>query len=116
MPALTMYRGDDQTFDVTITADGEAVDLGGMTITFTARRALDDEEPVSVLTLGDGISMTDADAGQCSVTIPADATSALTSDARLVWDLEITDDQGRKRTVAAGTLLVRGDVSRDDAS
>lgn len=121
---LVMYRGDDRSWEVTLTVDGEPVDLTGADITFTAREALDDEEPVLVLTSNDGDITIDPDQttdgkGKLVLAIGAEATEDLERGTTLLCDFEVTDLEGLKRTwpeavYGQSTLIrlrIKGDVT-----
>jgi hypothetical protein len=85
-----MYRGDDRTFVLTLTADGAPMDLSAATIRFTARRRITDE-PLIELTLGTGIALvTDGTDGQIALSIARAVTEPFEGRVDFVWDLEIT--------------------------
>lgn len=121
LQVLRMYRGDDRAFAMTLTADGEAVDLTGASLRFTASRS-DDGEAVIALSTDDGdITITDDAGGEIEVVIPSAATTDLEIESpylRLLWDVEYTidderrtwpeDDNGRPRL---GVLRVYRDLS-----
>jgi len=114
---LRMYRGDDRTWAMTLTADGAPIDLTTATLAFSAA-ATPGGEAVIELTSADGeIVVTGALAGEITVTIAAADTSALeipyvwssswywprslprrrANYLRLYWDVQVTD-AGDRRT------------------
>lgn len=109
MTMLSMFRGDDQSFLLTIVdGDGEPFDLEDADLEFNAVWRFGD--PVITKTLLDGITVTNAEAGLATIAIAADDTEELEL-GRLRWDLQVTKDEV-VRTVATGTLDLRGDVTR----
>lgn len=109
-------RGDTVLFDATITRPpgGPPVSLASATLVCTGRRTLEEPAADAVfrLTLGDGIVVTNPTAGQCRVTIPADATAGLPDWPALFVDLELTESDGRVSTPLRGRLVLSPDVSR----
>jgi hypothetical protein len=117
MTRLEMFRGDDESFDVSVyEVDGTTpVDLTGATLRFTAKRRVSDADLDAVieLTTDDGtITVTNAGQGKARLDVPAAQTFDLTRDLRLLWDLQITDIADKVRTVATGDLIIRRDVTR----
>jgi len=110
---LRSVRGDTTAWEFAITEpDGDPQSLIGATITFSARARLDDPAPVFTRTIGQGITVTDAAAGEITVRLAEADTSALTQPTTYYWDLEVVDAAGNRATVADGTLAIRMDVSR----
>src|ERR1043166_5996896 len=112
MTRLSMFRGDDESFDVVVyEANGSTpVDLSGATIRFTAKKRINDEDTAAIidLTTDDStITITNASQGRARLDVPAAQTDSLTRDLLLVWDLQITDIANKVRTVASGDLIVR---------
>lgn len=111
-----MIRGDDVTFDVEVTDDGDPVPLDTATsIRFTAKRSLEDADADAVLalSLGDGITVDVAETHIAHLVIPAASTDQLQAPTYLVWDIEVTDEDGLIHTVAEGLLHITADVTRD---
>jgi hypothetical protein len=109
-------RGDTIIFTAAITRPpgGPPVDLSGAQLVCTGRRALDEpaSDYVFRLTLGTGITVTDATAGQVQVRIPPEATNTLADWPTLYVDLELTETGGRVSTPLRGRLALTPDVSR----
>lgn len=117
---LEMWRGDDRTYTMTATIGGSPLNLTGAAMRFTAKLAVEDADAAAIigpLTVGSGITITDAPNGVFTVAIPAAETIGLTEETSTLWDVEITIS-GVKRTVPEvngkpkkGTLKIRMDVS-----
>jgi carbon monoxide dehydrogenase subunit G len=115
MTALSMTRGDDESFDVVVkTKAGVVVDITGMDLRFTAKRRVSDTDAQAVIskTTGAGITTTSAVNGAARIDVEAADTTALTATTRLTWDLQGTDETGTVRTLARGGLRIEADVSR----
>lgn len=120
---LRMYRGDDRSWPMTLTADGDPIDLTGATdARFTAVR-VPEGDAVIACSLGDGVAITNPLTGAITVTLAGSNTSGLDipdTYLRLYWDVEVTDVSGNHRTwpedangrPRLGRLLVFGDTSR----
>lgn len=110
-----MYRGDDRSFTITVSG----IDLTAADLRFTAKRRVSDDDSEALISLETPTEVQVLSATQCLVNIPASATDALTSETRLVWDLQVVvgsevrtlPDASRSRN-ALGTLLIRRDVTR----
>lgn len=115
---LTMFRGDDRVYTMTVTVDDVVFDLTGCSVKFTAKRHMADQDSDAIIALSTatgGVVLTTPASGILTVTIPANATASLVEDTALYWDLQITDTGGRKRTIpepTPGKLMVRSDVTR----
>lgn len=109
-------RGDTIVFDATITRPpgGPPVNLTGATVTCTGRRTLEEAASAYVfrVSTGTGIVLTSPTLGQCRVTIPPTATSALPDWPALYVDVEMTESDGRVSTPIRGRLILTPDVSR----
>lgn len=79
LQVLRMYRGDDRTFPLTITAAGVARNLAGATFRFTAART-PDGDPVIETT---DVAIVSAPAGTVTLTIDAAETAEL--EVPTVW-------------------------------
>lgn len=111
--ALTVKRGDTIDLEVTVARGGSPVDLSGADLWFTAKRKLKDLDIAAVAqkTLGDGIAVTDAPAGELLVTLAPDDTDDLTKETVLYCDVQMVEASGRVTTVASGTLTVQLDAT-----
>jgi hypothetical protein len=113
MTALSMYRGDDREFTLTLTEDGAPMDLTGATLRFTAKHSAGDADVDAVVAKETGAGIVidaDPETGIAVVTVDAADTTSLGGFTRLVYDVEVTRG-GSTRTVLAGRLDVLVDVS-----
>ncbi len=108
------YRGDTYTLDLTVTLDALPLDLTGATIKLTAKRSIADSDADAAFQV-EG-TLLDAAAGLAQVVIPATATNDRTAypddGTTLVYDLELTEQGGRRTTLEVGTFQILADVSR----
>lgn len=123
---LVMYRGDDRSWDFTLTKDEVAVDLTGATIAFTCRTKddFDTDPPLLALTSATSAIVIDADqvtnAGQLTLNIAAADTLEIDRNTTMLCDFEVTDASGDVRTwpeavYGESTLIklrIKGDVTR----
>lgn len=110
---IVCKRGDTIDLEVIATRDGAPLDLTGTSIWFTAKRKLKDadENAIAQKTLGAGITVTDAEAGEALVTLDPADTAALTKETTLYCDVQVVEASGRVTTVASGTLTIELDVT-----
>lgn len=107
MTTLALTRGDNRTITVTASED-----LDGSAIVFTARHRKDDVLHVIRKTseTDGGIELGDP---STTVTISLEPEDTANLDPCVLrWDIEVVDSDDDTRTVASGSLLVKGDVSR----
>lgn len=107
--ALEMFAGDDESFDIgpVLDKDGAVIDITGLELRFAAALRRDAVALVEKTT-EDGIDIPIGTDGLATVSlVPAD-TQALA--IVLFWDLTITDDDDKVRTLASGTLLVKAKI------
>ena len=111
MSVLSIYRGDDRTLTITASAS-----LTDSEVTFTAKRSKRDADEDAVIqkTTGAGVEIGDPDT-TAEVTIDAADTMDLEPVA-LYWDVQVVDGTGSVRTVAAGRLVIKADVTRSVGS
>ena len=103
---LTIYRGDDANFQVTIT-DPETEDpLVLPTSGWRAQVRVDKDAAVVLFTIT--VDATDAGSGVVVLSIDGADTASVTDDAA-VWDMENTTQE---RTYLAGKVRLKGQVSR----
>lgn len=97
-------QGDTQYFDVSVVdGDDESVDLTDASIEYQ----LTNDDITITKTVGDGITVTDAVAGECEIVLAPSDTSTL---SRLCsHSIEITDSNGDVSTVLDGTVYVELD-------
>ena len=110
---VAMFSGDTRVLAFTITQAGGStpVDLTGATIKWRCARKLSGGFSSTVTlskSLGAGITVTNADAGQLQVLLSPADTAALSG--RFYHELEITDVAGNVSTVAIGTLTIAKDL------
>jgi len=115
MSVLELYRGDDRTAAVAIMdLAGVPLDLTGTALQFTVKRRVadPDDDAVIVKTIGAGITITDEAAGEAEVVFDAADTDTLPTGPHYRWDIQVIDDTGKVRTVAAGRFVIRADITR----
>lgn len=117
--SATIVQGDDVSFVINVKDKTKtAINLTGVTaITFIAQKTICGDEYISK-TLGSGVTVTDAAAGQITVTL----TDTDTSDDNLpagdyYFELQITDSSGNISTVRSyndelGILKVLADLDQ----
>lgn len=112
---LKMVRGDTYSFRVTITQNGEAVDITGGSFTMTAKWEITDADANAVFqktSPSGGIVLTTPASGVITVTLdPADTNSLPLHKVSLFYDIEFIDSSGDVYTVLYGTLSVVPDVT-----
>jgi hypothetical protein len=109
-----MYRDRTFTFSLAVTQNGVAFNLTGASIRMTAKWQYSDPDASAVfaLTVGAGITVTNAAGGLATVTIAANKTASLPANlVPLVYDIQVTDASSNVWTVADGTLYVQPNVS-----
>lgn len=111
-----MIRSNTYLFDITVTQNGVAVDLTGGTLTLTVRYPNNGGVAGGVVFIcnsntPDGITITNASAGQASVTVTAVKTQALPlRKVILVYDLNLLTSLGEIFTVLRGNWIVTPNV------
>jgi len=110
MSRLSVYRGDDKTFNFTfVDGDGDPVDITGWTIFFTVKENesdADDDAKISV----DVTSHTSPTGGLSSLSI-TDSDTNITP-KRYYYDFQIKKADGIIRTLLKGTIQVMTDITR----
>ncbi len=100
---LTIYRGDSYRWQYVLWLDSartQPVDLTGVTVAAALRQS-STTTPLACTVTDNTIDV---------VLVPAtSAALAVTSSGR--WDLQLTYPTGDIKTIVAGTLTVRGDVT-----
>ena len=114
---LNITGGDDVALDVAITRDGVPLDLTGATLWFTMKTSadLDDNHATVQLTIGDGITIVDAEAGTASVLLSRTITNDLVVGTTYLTDLQVKDAAGLVSTAASGKVRVRQQITRAEA-
>lgn len=97
-----LVEGDTLSFKITLTDDaGDPIDLTGTTTEMDIKRA--DESLVLTLTIGDGITYTDAAGGE--MTIEVDAADTANFDPQYIYRYDVQWTNGTTvRTLAWGTI------------
>ncbi len=112
---LKVIRGDDKIFTVNISnkENKTSTDLTGAVIVMTAKKRREDLDVDAVISLsvGNGITITDAAGGQFQVKIPAADTNVLEV-RNYFYDIQIDLASGDRQTPLLGMLDVRGDITR----
>lgn len=106
---LALYAGDDITLRVTVTdADGDPVDLTGATVESHVRATA-----AGPLAAAFESQIDDPASGVAFIHLTPDATAQLP--ARAVWDVQASFNDGANvTTLAAGTVTVAAQVTRDE--
>lgn len=102
------------TFQHTLTlkdSNDAVIDLSGYSAEMDLRKNQDDSSEVITLTVDNSRISLGGDAGTITLTITATDTAAL-SVGDGVYDLEITDSNGKVDRILEGTYSIRGNVSR----
>ncbi len=109
---LTIYSGDTAIITVTVTDsdnDNAAKDLTGCSVTYAIykKRVVYLKKTSAD---GGGIEITDADAGELTITLdPADTANL--PGGEYEHEVQITDAIGNVSTVAVGTLTIKEDIA-----
>ena len=115
MTDLTIYRGDDKTFNLAFTdGDGVGIDITGWTIFFTLKNARvfqDDTNDTDALIEKTVTSHSDPTIGLSAFSIGASDTSSLTPKT-YVFDIQIKDSGGNIKTIIKGDFVLSADVTR----
>lgn len=125
---LEVYRGDNETFSITVKRSNTVYPLTSVTIWFTAKNDVLDADASAVIrkdTLGlGGITITDAPAGKFDLNlIPTDTASITVPTTvnpkdrfeyftELYYDIQLKTGGGAIFTIAEGRLLVKPDVTQ----
>lgn len=114
MSRLSMTRGDTFRIDVVVSDKNGVVNLTGMSLIATFKKKVTDADNVAVAqkkTSTGGIVVTDAAAGEATITLLPGDTSTLTAVWTLLqWDIQLVDGSS-VYTVASGQMEVIPDVS-----
>lgn len=110
---MNVYRGDDKVFDINVTdSEGEIVDITGYTVKFTVRAEANDDTYLIHKTTpsGSGISLIDPTNGVARLSLSSTDTDL--TPGKYVYDVEVTDTNGRVSTVVVDTFKIIRDVTR----
>ena len=118
---LRMHRGDSAVFELAVAtppatygATPVPVDLTGASARFTAKRRLADLDAAAVIAKASpaGVVITDGPGGLLEVRLAAEDTDGLEAPVTLHYDVQVRDVAGQVRTVDAGYLVIRPDVTQ----
>jgi len=112
---IRVIHSEDRTFTSIIYLNDAVVNLSGASLYFTAKYTYQDTDADAIfqLTVGSGITITNAATGSISITIPDTATSSLPyAELRLPYDLLVITSNGTRGFPLRGTLIVTPNVSR----
>lgn len=101
------YRGDSFDSTWTVSKNGVAKDLTGATVRSQIR--LEDDTLVDTFT----VTVTDATAGEITVSLTPTQAQALPVDTELFADIEVTYPSGEVKTISQIFLTVVKDASHD---
>lgn len=108
-----LVRGDTSSLDLVASVGGNAINLTGLIVRFSAK--YDPADAEAVITKGTdegGVLVTDPDAGEIRVLIDSEDTAELPSrPLYLYYDVEVSDTAGHRFTAALGVLELRPDVT-----
>ena len=102
----TITTGDDAALALTITRNGQVLDITGMTVKWSAVENHGGASALGPYTA----ALTDPAQGKCTVTIPKADTADLASYGYL-WDAQVSDTQGAVVTVNRGILHVLASIT-----
>lgn len=112
---LALIRGDTNRIDATVTIEGVPLNISAYDIWCTAKydKADTDLQALFQVTKAAGaIVVSGVDNNIAEITIAASLTSALTTDVRVFYDVQIKSAGGQITTVAEGTMTISRDVTR----
>ena len=104
-----IVQGDTCSFRVTLKDENDAaINLTGTTANMEIKRI--DGTLVLALSIGDGITYTNASGGEMTITIDASETAALDPEYTYKYDVQWTNG-ANIRTVAAGNLKIMQQIT-----
>lgn len=104
-----IVQGDTCSFRVTLSDEnGDAINLTGTTADMEIKRL--DGSLVLALSIGDGITYTNAAGGEMTITIDAADTAALDPEYTYLYDVQWTNG-ANIRTIAAGNLKIMKQIT-----
>ncbi len=108
-----MWRGDTQVIAAAVTVSAVPANISGCSLTFTAKRSLQDTDANAVfqLTTPTEITITNGPGGLCDINIASADTASETQAIRCYCDLQLVDTLGNVSTTATGTLFIKLDVT-----
>lgn len=115
MTTLTMSRGDTASWDLAVLdRAGAPLNLTGWSIYATFKRSLDEPDPgFAQLTIGSGITVTNAAGGQAVLAFTRAQTNTLVENTVLLFDIQLsTAVPETTSTVLSGILVINRDATR----
>ena len=115
---ISMFRGDTQILDLTVTQDGVPVNIAGSTIWMTAKLSVDDLDIQAIFQVKTptDIVIVNPAAGTAKITVPASATESMVIEkgtvVSLVYDIQVKTSTDVISTVDVGTITIRPDITR----
>lgn len=104
---LTGIRGDTIRFRVAVTRNSVPVNLTGATFRLGCKRWLSDTERLITITT---FTVDDVTSGVVLIDIPSEDTENFIDTIDLNTDIQMTETDGSKTTVAYGILTILADV------
>lgn len=115
MADRSITRGDTRVYDLAFKdAAGAALNITDASIWFTAKRSRSDADADAVfqLTIGAGITVTNAVGGLATAEVTPGHTDDITIWTLLYYDIQIKDSTGKTYTVEEGTIAVIPDTTQ----
>lgn len=118
MAALTMFKGETLVYTTQLkNADGSYKNLTGALVYFTVKNQYSEQDGSAVSQLhspSNGVTITNANIGGISVSMPPTATYALPGDfpIDLIYDIKVIDVSGVQSIPESGTIAVSPAVTR----
>jgi hypothetical protein len=111
---IEVTRGDTPAWNLAVTQGGSPFDLTGCQLYLTAKNQIIDLDPgVFQLTIGSGITVTNAAGGLARVQLRRADTAALSTNVSLVYDIQLSiPGTSETYTLVRGNLTVVQDVTR----
>jgi len=109
MTELSVYRGDDKTWNLNFTdANDDPIDLTGATVFFTVKVNKTDKDSDAIISK-DQASHVDAVNGQTTIVLTNSDTDVKIGN--YYYDIQLVDTSGIVTTIVVGAFRVNQDVS-----
>lgn len=111
---INLIKGNSADFDVTVTLDSEPYDLTTHKVWFTVKdsRSDPDADAYVKVTTADGITITNAAAGEITISLTPEETDALPTGFTLECDVQIRTPEGKVYTVLFDQIEVEERVTK----
>lgn len=107
---MTTVRGDTKKFNISARdSDGQAFDLTGYTMTFTAKSDVDSDDAGAEIQVDAVVSSVSSGVGAFTL-VPSDTAVAI---GDYFYDVQISDGASNVYTLVTGTLTVTQDITLD---